>query len=178
MGVARQLRRVTKALIPERQKYLLQIPVRRLHVLRSHSSQSFHQPVLRSFERALNPVYTDKASLFQIAPRGIHHRDAPEQQQSQIGRALRELNIEWIAAYSPQAKGRDTDAAPYGGRGMRKVVVAGIVIGAIAIGAILWTRMEKAGSQETLRGVEVVRVTRRDIGTTVKATVVIKPMVH
>src|ERR1700693_523859 len=51
-------------------------------------------------------VYTDKASLFQIAPRGIHHRDAPEQQQSQIGRALKELNIEWIAAHSPQAKGR------------------------------------------------------------------------
>jgi hypothetical protein len=50
-------------------------------------------------------VYTDKASLFQIAPRGIHHRDAPEQQQSQIGRALQELNIEWIAAHSPQAKG-------------------------------------------------------------------------
>src|SRR5216684_237076 len=51
-------------------------------------------------------VYTDKASLFQVAPRGIHHRDAPEQQQSQIGRALVELNIEWIAAHSPQAKGR------------------------------------------------------------------------
>jgi hypothetical protein len=51
-------------------------------------------------------VYTDKASLFQIAPRGIHHRDAPEQPLSQIGRALQELNIEWIAAHSPQAKGR------------------------------------------------------------------------
>jgi len=51
-------------------------------------------------------VYTDKASLFQIAPRAIHHRDAPEQQLTQIGRALQELNIEWIAAHSPQAKGR------------------------------------------------------------------------
>jgi transposase len=51
-------------------------------------------------------VYTDKASLFQIAPRAIHHRDAPEQQLSQIGRALEELNVEWIAAHSPQAKGR------------------------------------------------------------------------
>ena len=50
-------------------------------------------------------VYTDKAGLFQITPRGIHHRDAPEQQLSQIGRALAELNIEWIAAHSPQAKG-------------------------------------------------------------------------
>jgi hypothetical protein len=51
-------------------------------------------------------VYTDKASLFQVTPRAIHHRDAPEQQPTQIGRALKELNIEWIAAHSPQAKGR------------------------------------------------------------------------
>jgi transposase-like protein len=51
-------------------------------------------------------VYTDKASLFQIAPRASHHRDAPEQQLTQMGRALQELNIEWIAAHSPQAKGR------------------------------------------------------------------------
>src|SRR5215469_8775864 len=48
-------------------------------------------------------VYTDKASLFQVAPRGIHHRDAPAQQLTQIGRALKELNVEWIAAHSPQA---------------------------------------------------------------------------
>ena len=27
-------------------------------------------------------VYTDKASLFQMAPRAIHHRDAPEEQGS------------------------------------------------------------------------------------------------
>jgi transposase-like protein len=51
-------------------------------------------------------VYTDKASLFQIAPRAVHHRDAPQEQPTQIGRALKELNIEWIAAHSPQAKGR------------------------------------------------------------------------
>ena len=51
-------------------------------------------------------VYTDKASLFQTAPRAIHHRDAPAQQLTQIGRALKELQIEWIAAHSPQAKGR------------------------------------------------------------------------
>src|SRR5215510_1357447 len=38
--------------------------------------------------------------------RGIHHRDAPAEQLTQIGRALKELNIEWIAAHSPQAKGR------------------------------------------------------------------------
>ena len=51
-------------------------------------------------------VYTDKASLFHANPQAIHHRDAPVQQLTQIGRALKELHIEWIAAHSPQAKGR------------------------------------------------------------------------
>jgi hypothetical protein len=51
-------------------------------------------------------VYTDKASLFQTAPKAVHHRQAPAQQPTQIGRALKELDIEWIAAHSPQAKGR------------------------------------------------------------------------
>jgi hypothetical protein len=48
-------------------------------------------------------VYTDKASLFQVTPRAVHHRDAPPEQRTQIGRALQELNIEWITAHSPQA---------------------------------------------------------------------------
>ena len=55
--------------------------------------------------------YTDKASLFQTAEK--RRRDAPGVDQdpkvmppTQIGRALRELNIVWIAAHSPQAKGR------------------------------------------------------------------------
>ena len=51
-------------------------------------------------------VYTDKASLFQTAPKGIHHRDAPAEPPTQIGRALRELGIGGSAAHSPQAKGR------------------------------------------------------------------------
>jgi transposase-like protein len=51
-------------------------------------------------------VYTDKASLFQTTPKAVHHRQAPAQQPTQIGRALAELDIEWIAAHSPQAKGR------------------------------------------------------------------------
>ena len=51
-------------------------------------------------------VYTDKASLFQTAPKAVHHRQAPAEQPTQIGRALKELDIEWIAAHSPQAKGR------------------------------------------------------------------------
>lgn len=52
-------------------------------------------------------VYTDKASLFKIngAPR-IEEQLQGEQPKTQIGRALAELGIEWIAAHSPQAKGR------------------------------------------------------------------------
>jgi RND family efflux transporter MFP subunit len=60
---------------------------------------------------------------------------------------------------------------------MKKLVVAGIVIGTIAIAAVLWARMEKVRGQQNLRGVDVVPVTRRDISTAVKATGVIKPMV-
>jgi transposase len=56
--------------------------------------------------------YTDKASLFRTAPRVWRNqkelaRDEREPPPpTQIGRALRELNIVWIAAHSPQAKGR------------------------------------------------------------------------
>ena len=55
--------------------------------------------------------YTDKASLFRNNEK--HRRDQPGVEQdvaemppTQIGRALRELDITWIAAHSPQAKGR------------------------------------------------------------------------
>lgn len=55
--------------------------------------------------------YTDKASHFQTAQK--RRRDSPGVDQdpvdmppTQIGRALRELGIIWIAAHSPQAKGR------------------------------------------------------------------------
>jgi transposase-like protein len=65
---------------------------------------------LEKFGRPLS-FYTDKASLFQTA--GKRKRDEPgvdkdpvEMPPTQIGRALRELGITWIAAHSPQAKGR------------------------------------------------------------------------
>jgi biotin operon repressor len=65
---------------------------------------------LRQHGRPL-AFYTDKASLFQTAEK--HKRDEPgvekdavEMPPTQIGRALRELSITWIAAHSPQAKGR------------------------------------------------------------------------
>ncbi len=53
--------------------------------------------------------YTDKASLFQTAPkRPLQYlpRDERELPPTQIGRALAELGIAWIPAHSPQAKGR------------------------------------------------------------------------
>src|SRR6201997_3114400 len=78
------------------------------HFVRHDSSEENLRQLRHYIEQQGRPVsvYTDKASLFQIAPRAIHHRDAPHQQLTQIGRALQELNIEWIAAHSPQAKGR------------------------------------------------------------------------
>src|SRR5579863_4660278 len=52
-------------------------------------------------------VYTDKAGMFQpTLPPGWKTEDPGEKTETQIGRALRELGIEWIAAHSPQAKGR------------------------------------------------------------------------
>ena len=55
--------------------------------------------------------YTDKAALFQTAQKV--RRDEPGVQKdpidlppTQIGRALQELQIAWIPAHSPQAKGR------------------------------------------------------------------------
>jgi transposase len=65
---------------------------------------------LEEFGRPL-AFYTDKASLFQTAEKrkrdepGVE-KDAVEMPPTQIGRALRELGITWIAAHSPQAKGR------------------------------------------------------------------------
>jgi hypothetical protein len=55
--------------------------------------------------------YTDKASLFQTAPKIARDsqplpRDQRELPPTQIGRALAELGIVWIGAHSPQAKGR------------------------------------------------------------------------
>ena len=61
---------------------------------------------LERFGRPLE-YYTDKAGLFQVN-RPLHHNKHLEEAPplTQIGRALRELNIGWIAAHSPQAKGR------------------------------------------------------------------------
>jgi transposase len=79
-----------------------------------HDSTEENMQLLWSYlEKFGRPVsfYTDKASLFQTAERykrdepGVE-KDAVEMPPTQIGRALQELGITWIAAHSPQAKGR------------------------------------------------------------------------
>jgi hypothetical protein len=52
-------------------------------------------------------LYTDKSGLF-VTSRPVQWQEQlrGEPARTQIGRALAELDIEWIAAHSPQAKGR------------------------------------------------------------------------
>ncbi len=80
-----------------------------------HDSTTENMRMLWSYLEAHGrPVsfYTDKASIFQTAlktPRD--QKQLPREQReplppTQIGRALQELGITWIAAHSPQAKGR------------------------------------------------------------------------
>jgi len=80
-----------------------------------HDSTEENLRLLKSYlETNGRPVafYTDKASLFQTAPKIArdHTQLAVEEREplppTQIGRGLRELGIVWIAAHSPQAKGR------------------------------------------------------------------------
>ncbi len=61
---------------------------------------------LKRYGRPL-AFYTDKASLFQTnRPQQRDEELEGQLPQTQIGRALEELGIGWIAAHSPQAKGR------------------------------------------------------------------------
>src|SRR5690242_2025992 len=65
---------------------------------------------LKKHERPL-AFYTDKAAIFQTAEKTKRDgsrlgKSREELPPTQIGRALQELGIPWIAAHSPQAKGR------------------------------------------------------------------------
>ena len=61
---------------------------------------------LRRYGRPL-AQYTDKASIFRKAgPQPLPEQLRGDALRTQFGRALNELGIEWIAAHSPQAKGR------------------------------------------------------------------------
>jgi transposase len=81
--------------------------------VRSDSTEENMRTLQAYLEAYGRPVafYTDKASLFRNNEK--RRRDAPGVDQdsrdmppTQIGRALQELGIVWIAAHSPQAKGR------------------------------------------------------------------------
>jgi transposase len=80
-----------------------------------HDSTAENMRLLWSYlERHGRPVsyYTDKAGLFVTAPKTVRHATELARHErdplppTQIGRALRELDIVWIGAHSPQAKGR------------------------------------------------------------------------
>ena len=80
-----------------------------------HDSTAENMRLVWSYvERYGRPVsyYTDKAALFQTAPKTPRHAtELPRDEReplppTQIGRALAELDIVWIGAHSPQAKGR------------------------------------------------------------------------
>lgn len=75
-----------------------------------HDSTEANFRLLRRYlERFGRPVdfYTDKGSVFWVNQPERHEVDeAWEAARTQIGRALEELGIGWIAAHSPQAKGR------------------------------------------------------------------------
>jgi len=75
-----------------------------------HDSTAENLRLLRTYLRRWGrplAFYTDKASLFQTSrPQQRDEQLQGQLPQTQIGRALRELGIEWIPAHSPQAKGR------------------------------------------------------------------------
>lgn len=79
-----------------------------------HDSSEENRRLLWSYlERFGRPLafYTDKAGMFQVAVKNKRQqqregRDRPQMPPTQIERALRELNVVWIPAHSPQAKGR------------------------------------------------------------------------
>jgi hypothetical protein len=76
----------------------------------AHDSTAENLGVLKRYlEQRGRPLafYTDKAGLFQVnRPASREEELGGEEARTQIGRALEELGIEWIAAHSPQAKGR------------------------------------------------------------------------
>jgi predicted DNA-binding protein (UPF0251 family) len=76
-----------------------------------HDATPFNMAVLWEYlekNGRMVDVYTDRDSMFAVAPRAgeSEAERAAADRLTQIGRGLRELGIGWIAAYSPQAKGR------------------------------------------------------------------------
>lgn len=76
--------------------------------VRSDSTASNLEVLEQYLQRFGRPLefYTDKAGHFVTTPKAKRDREAEPLPPTQIHRALLELNIGWIAAHSPQAKGR------------------------------------------------------------------------
>ena len=76
--------------------------------VRSDSTESNLQVLEQYLERFGRPLefYTDKAGHFVTTPKAKRDPEAEPLPPTQVHRALLELNIGWIAAHSPQAKGR------------------------------------------------------------------------
>jgi len=76
---------------------------------RTDSTETNMDLLKRYFRRYGRPkaIYADKASHFKTTrPTTIEEELAGRKSETQIGRALRELDVRYIAAHSPQAKGR------------------------------------------------------------------------
>ena len=74
-----------------------------------HDSSEENRRLLQTYlEKNGRPAafYTDRAGLFVNTPKNSAGEDPKTLPPTQIGRALQELGIESITAYSPQAKGR------------------------------------------------------------------------
>jgi transposase len=70
-------------------------------------------------------LYSDRASHFFVTPKAGEPID--KSRLTQVGRALKELNIQMIAAYSPQARGRsERSFGTWQGRLPQELRVAGI----------------------------------------------------
>ena len=79
------------------------------HFVEQDSTEANLRVLWGYLERWGRPVefYTDKSSLFTVNRPVVEAADeAVKEELTQIGRAFRELGIGWIAAHSPQAKGR------------------------------------------------------------------------
>lgn len=73
------------------------------------TSENNRRLLAEYLQRFGRPVafYTDKGSTFRVnRPADLDEQLAGREAESQVGRALRELDIELICAHSPQAKGR------------------------------------------------------------------------
>jgi transposase len=79
------------------------------HFVRHDSTEENLRMLGRYVQKWGRPLafYTDQAGLFQVNRAANREEELQgEPARTQIGRALEELGIEWIAAHSPQAKGR------------------------------------------------------------------------